>query len=536
MKKNKATDKTENASTLRKEAEAFLYRTNPGAYAEGKDMKALFQELQIHQIELEMQNDELKQANLELEKQQLKFSGIYNIAPVGYFVLDKSGIILDVNNAGAALLERSKADVIGYRMESFITGKSSGGFYRFYMKMLSSNTAQRCNAEFKLANGKLLHAQLEGITIQAIENNPVECYVAVIDISDRIKTEIKFAEITERLELSLKASLAGTWELDLETMNLFLDDSSQKMCNIPEGGFADSFDHFMQLIHPDDRKRVEKEFLLCIKNHKEIDLLCRFGDRDNKECYTVIRGHSISTAEPNNRFVGIIMDISEKTQMEKYSSQLKDEYLKKIASATLYTQENERRRISETLHDSVSQLLYGVKIKLGQLDKIKPSSAEISDIDKLLDQAIDETRNISFELAPSILADFGLPATIEELVKRLSSKKLKISADMKGFFKRSDILLETNIYRIVQELLNNSMKHSLASEISIQLTKGKAIEILVKDNGRGYDVNEQEQSTSGSGLSSIKNRLSLYNGSINTVSEQGNGTSVHVKLYESQPA
>jgi len=517
---------------LRTDAEKFLYDNslmNSSEY--DREIKDLFQELQVHQIELEMQNDELRLTNIELESQRGKFSSIYNLAPVGYFILDHAGVIKDVNDTGTKMLETGKAKIIGKRLQSFITEENSDNFYRFFLKILKSDNIQRCNLEFRALNGQLFHAEVGGVS-RLVANVPAECYIALIDITERMQGELELAEIKERLELSLKASLAGTWELDLNTMNFFLDESSQRICNMPEGGFTGSLNDFLQLIHPDDTDEVAQRFRSSLNDHTEIDVTCRFKKPDNKECHTVIRGHLISVNQPRPRFVGIILDITEKTRMERSSSQLRDDYQKKIASAMINTEENERKRISESLHDSVSQLLYGVKIQLDQLERASPISSNIKAIKKLLDQAIEETRNISFELAPSILTDFGLSATIEELVKRLSSKDLKISVTIKGLFKRMDLLLETNIYRIIQELVNNCMKHSGASQIHIHISKDKLIEIIVQDNGKGFNAREQEKSASGSGLSSIKNRLRIYNGTINIESEPGKGTTVKVKLNE----
>ena len=530
-KKLKKTEYTQ----LRADAEKFLYDNSMLHSSEyDQEIKDLFQELQVHQIELEMQNDELRVTNVELESQRGKFSGIYNLAPVGYFILDHAGIIKDVNDTGTHILETGKAKIIGKRLQHFITEENSDSFYRFFMKILKTGTIQRCNLEFKAGNGEVFHAELGGVS-RTLADVPVECYIALIDITERIKAEHELAETKDRLELSLTASHAGTWKLDIETMDFFLDESSQRICNMPDGGFTGSFNDLLKLIHHDDRKEVEHHFLTSMNNHKEVDLTCRFGKPGDKDCHTVIRGHLIPAAEPHPRFVGIILDITEKTRMERAASQLREEYQNKIASAMINTEENERKRISDSLHDSVSQLLYGVKIQLGQLERTVPLSSNIKAIKKLLDQAIEETRNISFELAPSILTDFGLSATIEELVKRLSSKELKMSVTITGLFKRMDLLLETNIYRIIQELVNNSMKHSGASQINIAISKNKLIEIRVQDNGKGFNVKEHEKSASGSGLSSIKNRLRIYNGSIAIESECTKGTTVKVKLHEGLP-
>ncbi|MES3018258.1 MAG: ATP-binding protein [Bacteroidota bacterium] len=495
--------------------------------------KAVFQELQVHQIELEMQNDELRLINVELERQRGRFSAIYDEAPVGYIILDHAGVIKDVNETGLSLLKSShKSNVKGNRLHYFISGEDSEDYYRFFIQMLKSRTPQQC--ELKLVGDDKLprYTRLQG-TVQLTSDGITECFIAMVDITERKRVEHELAATKERLELSLKASLAGTWELDIDTMTFFIDESSHRICSLKAGSFKGKLTDFINLINPQYRKDVEEKFRIAINNGKEIDVICRFGSPDDKNCYLVIRGHTIPNDEAGKKLVGIIMDITEKTQMEKYSRRLMSEQQRKIAAATLLTEENERRRISGVLHDSVSQLLYGIKMKLRQLGKDKNTSDEIEAVHSLLDEAIAETRNISFELAPSILADFGLIATIEELVRRLSSKDLLITFKTVGLISRMDLLLETNLYRIIQELINNVMRHSSASQLNIEIRKNKLIEIIVKDNGVGFDVNAQENSTSGSGLSSIKNRLSLYNGKLNIKSTTGTGTTVHIKLSDS---
>jgi signal transduction histidine kinase len=211
------------------------------------------------------------------------------------------------------------------------------------------------------------------------------------------------------------------------------------------------------------------------------------------------------------------------------SLKLEKNQQKDITLAILAAGENERRRISGALHDSVSQLLYGIKIKLSMLQSTIEIKS-IAEISGLLDLAICETRNISFELAPSILMDFGLPATIEELAERFSGQNMIIKTKVSGFAKRMDLLLETSIFRIIQELINNCIKHAEATVINLELKQNRLITIEVKDNGKGFDIEEQERVNAGSGLSSILNRLSLYSGQMKLVSEPGSGTRVSVSL------
>jgi signal transduction histidine kinase len=194
----------------------------------------------------------------------------------------------------------------------------------------------------------------------------------------------------------------------------------------------------------------------------------------------------------------------------------------------LTAEENERKRMSEALHDSVGQLLYGVKLQLSQLNSSGQPDVT-KQINDLLDTAIRETRNLSFELSPAILVDFGLKDALEELARRLSLPNFHIVPDVKGFRGRLDLTLETYIFRIVQELINNCMKHANATSVQINININKKITIEVIDNGQGFLVKTTGK-PKGTGFSSIRNRISVYNGSFHVDSEPGKGTQVKVVL------
>jgi signal transduction histidine kinase len=175
-------------------------------------------------------------------------------------------------------------------------------------------------------------------------------------------------------------------------------------------------------------------------------------------------------------------------------------------------------------------LLYGIRIKLNTLFDAENPAEVMQNIYELLDMAVLETRNISFELAPAILSDFGLRATIDEMAKRLSTPNMLIKTKLTRLNGRLSLPVEANIFRILQELVNNAMKHSEAGLIIIEVKKSKIIELCVSDNGKGFDMVKPEDIASGSGLSSIRSRLGLYNGCLTIESTPGTGTVVNIKL------
>ncbi|QQL51218.1 sensor histidine kinase [Mucilaginibacter ginkgonis] len=492
-------------------------------------LQKVLEDLHLHQAELEMQNDELRIANEKLELQQIKFSGIYDLAPIGYYILDKNGLVTEVNNAGVNLLGVARGVVVGKRLQSFVTEDHRDIYHIFLRKMLSSGEKQSCQLKINSARQGDFYVQMEGIAIQPVRSLPLQCDIAVIDITERVKTENDLSKTKERLELALEASSSGTWDLNADTMIFHLDESNLKICGLPGPKFDGKYQSFINLINPEDKQSVDKAFRNAIIHKQEINIECRFSNKITKDCFVNIRGHVHTGKHQSDRFIGTMTDITLRKNLEEEAQRIKREQQRNIALATVDAEENERIRISDALHDSVSQLLYGIRLKLELvLDAERPDEV-IKEVSDLLAMATRETRNISFELAPSILTDFGLPTTIDEMAKRLSTSNLTIRTNLSRLERRMDILLETNIFRILQELVNNAMKHANASLIVIDVRKGAKVELSVSDNGSGF-LDGPDYISMGSGLSRIKNRLSLYNGTLVINSKPGEGTTVAVTL------
>jgi two-component system, NarL family, sensor kinase len=202
-----------------------------------------------------------------------------------------------------------------------------------------------------------------------------------------------------------------------------------------------------------------------------------------------------------------------------------------IFNAALMAQEEERKRIAEGLHNSIGQLLYGIKLSVNKLG-IGP--VDITDLEKekhhiedLLAEAIKETRRISHQLSPTILEDFGLKAALNDICIQFGENidcRLEFTGIEPNLGKAVDIAL----YRIVQELMHNIMKHAKASKAYILLDVGKSIVSLqVKDNGIGFNT---EDKMKGIGLRGIIDRINLLDGTIRFFSSPGIETKILITI------
>ena len=202
-----------------------------------------------------------------------------------------------------------------------------------------------------------------------------------------------------------------------------------------------------------------------------------------------------------------------------------------IALRSLITgEEKERSRIAKELHDGLGGVLAVSKIHTSKLLLKQPETQELIKINELIDTAAKESRRISHNLLPEILIRKGLDAALTDFITSVKESHLldasyhsiNISMNLSKSFQLS-------VYRIVQELMNNIIKHSEATEALVQLHQDNGkLTITVEDNGKGFS---NEQVNEGIGISNIKSRLSLLKGSFDINSSASNGTSVFIELH-----
>ncbi len=143
------------------------------------DVKKLLHELQVHQIELEMQNEELIRANDTAETALKKYTMLYDFAPMGYFTLGADGSILDLNFTGAEILGDKRIGLVGTNFKLFVSDASKPHFNEFFRKVLDSNAKESCQVSLGYENEHFSTVYIEGIVLSGDTN----CLLSVVDIS-----------------------------------------------------------------------------------------------------------------------------------------------------------------------------------------------------------------------------------------------------------------------------------------------------------------------------------------------------------------
>ncbi|MFC4261583.1 tetratricopeptide repeat protein [Ferruginibacter yonginensis] len=199
--------------------------------------------------------------------------------------------------------------------------------------------------------------------------------------------------------------------------------------------------------------------------------------------------------------------------------------------AIIDAEEAERKRIATDLHDGVGQLISAAKMNLSAFENCTTlASADqkvyFERIVSLVEDGCNEIRSVSHNLMPNALLKNNLPEAIHEFLNKLDHKKLKVHFDSDGFTTNISNNIETVLYRVIQECVNNVIKHAQASELDISIFKEQnEITVTIEDNGVGFDV-ASNMEKDGIGLKNILTRISFLNGTVNFTSEPGKGTCI----------
>jgi PAS domain S-box-containing protein len=245
------------------------------------------------------------------------------------------------------------------------------------------------------------------------------------------------------------------------------------------------------------------------------------------------------------REMRLLISLAEKNSIAMVNAQLYTDLLQRekeleiLSGARVQAQEDERRRIAREIHDGLGQMLTAIKFNLEILEDMitigKDERERIDDMKNLLDSVMKEAREISYNLMPSVLDDFGLAPALQLLSEQFSNRtNVKVQFQAHGITDRLDSNLEIGLYRIAQESLNNVSKHAEATEVNVQIIRhSNGVRLVIEDNGKGITNQPniiRATGKGGMGLPGIRERASSIGGALTIDSTPHHGTLITVEV------
>lgn len=400
---------------LRRQAEQRLNRVIEQSVPNLKpeNAAALAHELQVHQIELEMQNHELRLAQAELEESRNTYRELYDSMPVGYVTLDRDGRLYDMNPTAMALLSWNHQSRPIQNFSAFFSDQDLDRFTLFCRGVMSRQKADTVELEMKRPDGSFFFAALQANPVNRAEGRGEKLRVTFMDISRRKEAE----ETLRQRHIELEANRAELRELTRQLLT----------------------------VQEDERKRIARE--------------------------------------------------------------LHDDYCQRVTALIL-----DVKMLKKSCQGHASYLAPG----------LTAMSQKLSDI-------LNDFRTLSHTLLPRNLGDTSLDVPIRQLIKEFSDKAgFQIRFSQESVPANLHTMVMTTIYRLLQESLCNIVKHANAKHVTVSLTGTGhgGVELMVVDDGVGFDPTRAWDGQKGMGIVGMRERLRLVGGTVKLISRPGHGTTV----------
>jgi two-component system sensor histidine kinase UhpB len=350
-------------------------------------------------------------------------------------------------------------------------------------------------------------------------------------INDRNEQDID--KMYERYHFAINASSDAIWDFDVINGSIYRSESFSTFSGYKKEEVSPTLDWFFEKIHPLDRSRIKVTVDYCLTNNIiNWENEYRFQIADGSYRHLLDKAHAIYKGDKLIRVIGAMQDITERNRLEAQLLHEQVQKQKMINQATIKAQEKERNRICGELHDNVNQLLMSAKLHICVAkNKEEEPNDLLEKANEYLLMAVDEIRAMSKTLASTVITNVGLQKSIAEIG---ATMLLLQDIQLHNYIKDEVVAKLSSeqqlmVYRIFQEQSNNILKYSEAKEAIISLKEvNNKIELIISDNGKGFDKSEQK--ATGIGFINIFNRVDAYNGRVDIITSPGNGCTLIINF------
>lgn len=483
-------------------------------------------ELQLQELAVSLER-QVAQRTQALQESYDLLQSVYDTALVGLAVLhavrDAQGHLEDlvfvaVNPQWQA--ETGRRDLVGKRYAQEFPGVVPSGLLALMRQVVETGQSQQLDYYYPYEGFEQWYSSMyvklgDGVV------------ATTLNITARQQAEQERQRSLTLLQQAEQVAGLGSWTYELATGRLLFSDGLYQLLGLRKGSpVAPSI--YLERVVAEDRRRAEQlvQQVIAGTADSEATLRLRVG-----EAVKTVRLQAVvqrDAAGQPVQVLGIGFDVTETQRLEAENLRLRLEQQQALFTAVQAAEEEERRRMSESLHNGIGQILYATKLQLDRLPDM-PELAPRREAARLLSEAIKQTRALSHELTPAILEEFGLEATLRSICRTLNTPALHWQCHFD--FEESPPLavsLQLALYRLAQELAQNVLKHAQATEATLEVAILSDWAVLrVEDNGRGFDPAHRSE---GLGLRTLRSRVALLGGSVHLTAVPGQGTQCQIRL------
>ena len=389
--------------------------------------------------------------------------------------------------------------------------------------------------EFRLLHreGHYITVLTRGLPIRNAAGAVIRIVGTHLDITERKRTESDLRESEERLTLAFAGAQEGIWDWNLETDAVNYSSRWKQMLGYADHEIESHISAWERLVHPDDRALADQAHDSVARGQPTYEAEFRLRHKDGHYVQILSRGFPVRR-DPGGRVVRIVgthFDLTERRKREAERARTE------LLAHLVFVQEDERRRIARDMHDQFGERLTALSLRIALLRDACGERADLAnhvtaltEIAERLDRDVDQ---LVWELRPTALDDLGLRAALANYIQEWSERS-GIAAELhtSGLLdERLASEVETALYRIAQEALNNAAKHSRASRVEVILERRPdCVLLILEDDGVGFAETEGGKARQGYGLVGMRERATLVGASLEIESTPGRGTTILVRI------
>ncbi len=470
---------------------------------------------------------ERKRAQEALRISEEKYKNIFYFAPIGIYQSLRDGTILTAN--------QTLADMLGYEsVEELLTMNLKREVYlnpadrqRLIDAFEHHDAAGDVELQWKRKDGSPIWIQ---IVAHAFKVDGVTQYFEgfVRDITDEKRAQASSAESEQRYRELFENSRDAIYVHDLNGRYISVNHAAEELSGFSSDEIIGR--HYSNFIAPNYLREARESFCrkldVPIETTYEAQVICKDGSRKAVE----VSSRMLSRNGEPIGVQGTVRDITERKRAQRA--------LQTYSQRLIQAQEAERESIARELHDEIGQALTAISMNLEWIRRsgaASPAAAErINESIEVIDDTLGHVRELSLELRPSLLDDLGLAAALSWYAERFSART-GIATEVVGALTENGIqrAVQTGLFRIAQEALTNTARHSRATQARVILQNhDQCVQLTITDNGKGFDPESLLNGSSGLalGLRGMRERAHAIDGSVRIDSSPGSGTQVVIEV------
>jgi len=546
------------------------------------DSRRLLHELQVHQIELEMQNEELQKARDEMEAGLTKYSELYDFAPVGYLTLSRDGVIRESNLAGARLLGVARSALMKQRFNAYVLPADRSIFDKFIQQVFEGSVTKECEVRLLPCGKTQCDVRIRG----NLSDSRVLCQLAMGDVTESKLAERALKTSEERFRILFELGPTAIYSCDASglirnfnscavelwgrrpasgekndrfcgSFKLFRPDGSFMgraecpMADVLNGKLAEARDQEVIIERPDASRLTCIVNIRPIKNERgEITgaINCFYDITERRAKEEARRRLEVLTASNSKLNQEIVrrqaieatLRKNERRALRMTEESLKmQQRMRHFSHQILQVQEKQRKEISRELHDKVGQLLVGINIHLAAFAETASKNPHgihrtLVPMRRLVEKSLKIVHQFARELRPASLDDLGLIPALRTYIKDFPKRKgRQIHFVAVAGVEAMDNDKRTVLYRVAQEALTNVDKHSEATFVKVVIAEAPGgICLEITDNGRAFNVDRLASGQWGRrlGLIGMRERVEMVGGHFSVLSASGQGTTIRAEI------